>query len=76
MVQNEHAKSSCSNPSTSSRFSYSFMKFMNQYDNYGRSIPGFNLNGDSKISSSLGSAVTLISGIVVLIYAASKMSHL
>ena len=49
---------------------------MNQYDNYGRSIPGFNLNGDSKISSSLGSAVTLISGIVVLIYAASKMSHL
>ena len=76
MSQNEPVKSSGCNPSTSSKFSYSFMKFMNQYDKFGREVPGFNLKGDSKISSSLGSAVTLISGIVVLIYAASKMSHL
>ena len=56
--------------------SYSFMKFMNQYDTFGQALPGFSLKRQNKISSSLGSALTLISAIVVLIYAATKASHM
>ena len=59
-------------PWTSSRLSYSFMNFMNKHDKFGKEIPNFSLKGSSKITSNLGSALTLISGIVILIYAASK----
>ena len=49
---------------------------MKNYDNFGKAIPGFNLKGENTIKTSLGSALTFILAVIVLIYAASKMSHL
>ena len=52
------------------------MKFINQYDKFGQAVPGFNLKGETMISTSVGSALTLISAVIVLIYAISKTTHL
>ena len=43
---------------------------------FGQAIPSFNLKGQARIVTSMGGAMTLICGIVVLIYAAAKLSHI
>ena len=60
----------------SSKLSYSFMKYMNQFDKFGTSVPSFNVKGDNTINSNVGSILTLISAVVVLIYAVAKTSHI
>ena len=49
---------------------------MKSYDYFGQRVPGFNLKGDYAIKTSIGSALSLISAVIVLIYAASKTSHI
>ena len=49
---------------------------MKGYDYFGQQVPGFNLKGDYEIKTSIGSALSLISAVIVLIYAASKTSHI
>ena len=49
---------------------------MNSSDIFRQAIPSFGLKGKSTISTSLGGAMTLICSVVVLIYAASKMTLL
>ena len=52
------------------------MKYMNQFDKFGTSVPSFNVKGDNEIKSNVGSILTLISAVVVLIYAVAKTSHI
>ena len=43
---------------------------------FGQAIPSFSLKGKNTINSSMGGAMTLICCIIMLIYAAAKMSHI
>ena len=52
------------------------MKYMNQFDKFGTPVPSFNVKGENTINSNVGSILTLISAVVVLIYAVAKTSHI
>ena len=52
------------------------MRFVTQYDKFGRRVPGFNLRGNDVIRSKLGVVMTLICFIIVLVYALAKASHI
>ena len=49
---------------------------MNSSDIFRQAIPSFGLKGKTTINTSLGGAMTLICGVIILIYAATKMSLL
>ena len=65
-----------SQSTSNTKFSFSFLKFFNQYDIYGQLVPGFSLKGKNTIKTNLGSVLTLCSLVIVLIYVVSKMQHI
>ena len=57
-------------------FSFSFIEYAKRFDKFGYQVPSFNVKGQSKVSSSLGSLLTIVSLVIIIIYALAKTTHL
>ena len=54
---------------------FSFIRYMSRFDLFAQDVPNFNVKGKQSVPSSLGSALTLIAGAIILIYASVKAIH-
>lgn len=55
---------------------YNVTEFMKRFDIFSMDVPSFNVKGDAKIRSSLGSFLTTVCVVIVLIYSLTKSAHL
>lgn len=61
---------------THEKSKFSVFSFMMQFDWFSQAVPGFMIIGKPAISSRLGTSLTFIAGVVVIIYAISKYMDL
>ena len=55
---------------------FRFINSIQEFDMFGKSVPGFNLKGVSVIKSRLGAACTMILISLVMVYASTKFIQL
>ena len=51
-------------------------RVLESFDSFGEAVPGFNVKGQDMVTTRVGGVVTVIIGVLVLIYASLKFTHL
>ena len=50
--------------------------FLQKFDTFGESVPGFNVRGDDEVKTRVGGCCSIIIAALVLLFATIKFSHL